>query len=102
MHDATPQAMLHAMHYVLQGGELDAEADDDILKSSKARTEIRLSADQLYHYELAQPRAEHVRPPARRSHPPPAAAAPPRAGSWLLAALDTRQRPGGGTAAEGW
>ena len=86
MHDATPQAMLHAMHYVLQGGELDAEADDDILKSSKARTEIRLSADQLYHYELAQPRAEHVRSPAHRSHPPPTPLhACWRAGSGLLA-----------------
>ena len=62
--------MLH-VHCVLQGGELDAEADVDILKSSETRTEMKLSADQLYHYELAQPRAEHVRPPARRSPPPP-------------------------------
>ena len=100
MHDATPQAMLHAMHYVLQGGELDAEADDDILKSSKARTEIRLSADQLYHYELAQPRAEHVRSPARRSHPPhyppsTRAGAPALGCSPALGALQRRPCRGG-------
>ena len=52
---------------------------------------MKLSADQLYHYELAQPRAEHVRPPARRSPPPPPPPPPPllhaccRPGSGLFA-----------------
>ena len=104
MHDATPHAtphaMPHAMHYVLQGGELDAEADDDILKSSETRTEMKLSADQLYHYELAQPRAEHVRSPARRSHPPhyppsTRAGAPALGCSPALGALQRRPCRGG-------
>ena len=74
-----------------QGGELDAEADVDILKSSETRTEMKLSADQLYYYELAHPRAEYVRPPARCSRSCPAGAAPPPrvlvrwSGSGLLA-----------------
>ena len=91
VHDAALHAIPHAMHCVLQGGELDAEADVDILKSSETRTEMKLSADQLYHYELAQPRAEFVRPTARRSRPLPRRRRPPPrvlvrwAGSGLLA-----------------
>ena len=47
---AEPQCL--TIKYEPQGGELDAEAEVDILQSSETRTEMKLSADQLYHYEL--------------------------------------------------
>ena len=47
---AEPQCL--TIKYEPQGGELDAEADVDILKSSETRTEMKLSADQIHQYEL--------------------------------------------------
>ena len=43
---AEPQCL--TIKYEPQGGELDAEADVDILKSSETRTEMKLSADQIH------------------------------------------------------
>ena len=47
---AEPQCL--TIKYEPQGGELDAEADVDILKSSETRTEMKLSADRIHQYEL--------------------------------------------------
>ena len=47
---AEPQCL--TIKYEPQGGELDAEADVDILKSSETRTEMKLSADQIHQYEV--------------------------------------------------
>ena len=110
VHDAALHAIPHAMHCVLQGGELDAEADVDILKSSETRTEMKLSADQLYHYELDR-RAPNACGRQRAAVAPcPAGAAPLHvcwcAGLALGCSLGARQRRPRrfcrGAAAEEW